>query len=447
MIQPNLFSAKLLALAITIGISSEGLAESWPQWMGQNREGVYGETDVIQTIPKSGLPIKWQADVGSGYGGPSAAGGKVFLMDYQGKPGYVNSPGSRSDRQGQERITAFNALTGEIVWQHAYDRTYSISYASGPRCTPTVDGDLVFCLGAEGDLTCLNTESGTPIWHQNLSEQYGVETPIWGFAAHPLVDGNLLYVMVGGKGQGLVALEKTTGKVVWKALDARTGYCPPSIIESGGARQLIVYHPEGVASLDPAKGSVYWQISTSPSYDMSIARPMVDGNLMYVSGHSEQPLMIELDPLKPAAKVLWRGERKKSAISSGTSTPLFVDGILYGSDQDKGALIAADGKTGDRLWETFRATVADASRFVKHGTCFVTRVRDTDRYFIFSEEGDLILAEMTAQTYNELGRFHVVDPTEEAFGRKVVWSHPAYAHQTSFVRNDRELVAVDISAK
>ena len=121
-------------------------------------------------------------------------------------------------------------------------------------------------------------------WSKNFKRDFQAEILIWGSSAHPLIDGDLLYAMVGGPGQGVVALNKMTGDVVWKALDVASGYCPPSIVEFGGKRQLIIYHPKGVVSLAPLDGSEYWREEIEPKYQMSIARPMVDGDLMYASG-------------------------------------------------------------------------------------------------------------------------------------------------------------------
>ena len=171
---------------------------------------------------------------------------------------------------------------------------------------------------------------------------------------------------------------------------------------------------------------------------------MIDGNLLYASGIKDVSLMMELDTEKPGAKELWRGDSKES-IFSANATPLFVNGTLYGTDCGVGCLFAVDGKTGERLWQTFEATRPKETRKVNHGTGFVTRIGDTDRYFIMNEVGDLVMAKMTPEKFESLGRFHVLEPTGEAFGRDVVWSHPAYAEKTLFARNDKEIVAVDLA--
>lgn len=436
------FWVTLSAIAM---IAPASRADDWTQWMGPNRDGVLHEDGLIDSIPQNGLQVKWRTAIKGGYAGPAVADGKVFVFDYVMEGGEAfNQPTQRANLQGRERLLVLNEADGSEIWNYEYECPYSISYPAGPRCTPTIDGDRVYILGSEGDLVCLKTSDGNVVWKTSLKKDFAAEVPLWGFSAHPLIDGDLLYTMVGGEGQGVVAFDKMTGKVRWKALDCKAGYCPPSIIEHGGVRQMMIYHPEAVASLNPANGKQYWSIPIEPRYAMSICRPMIDGDLLYVSGIGNQSVMIELDPTKPAAKELWRGNPRKSVFGA-TATPLFVDGVLYGSDCHVGKLFAVDSKDGTRLWETFQATRPEEKRRINHGTGFVTRIGNSNRYFIMSEVGDLVLAQLTPEKYTELGRFHVLKPTGEAHGRDVVWSHPAYANKTAYVRNDKEIVAVSLA--
>jgi hypothetical protein len=122
-----------------------------------------------------------------------------------------------------------------------------------------------------------------------------------------------------------------------------------------------------------------------------------------------------------------------------------VDGVIYGTDCNDGSLIAVDSKTGSKLWETFDATKPGETRFLRHGTAFITRIGDSDKYFLMNETGDLLIMTLTDKGFLDHGRFHVLEPTNECFGRAVVWSHPAYANRTAYVRNDKEIVAVDLA--
>ena len=182
-------------------------ADEWGQWMGPGRDGIYNETGVIDSIPEDGLKVKWRTPIKGGYAGPAVAGGKVFVFDYKIENGEVkNAPDKRVSLKGRERIIALNESDGKEIWSHDYDCPYSISYPAGPRCTPTVDGNHVYILGSEGDLKCLKTKDGEVVWEKSFKKDYSAEVPIWGFSSHPLIDGDMLYSMVGGKGQGVVAL-------------------------------------------------------------------------------------------------------------------------------------------------------------------------------------------------------------------------------------------------
>ncbi|WP_315861316.1 PQQ-binding-like beta-propeller repeat protein [Roseiconus lacunae] len=437
----------LISAAISVTQPTTLSADEWPGWMGAQRDGVYRESGIVDSIPDDGLPIKWRHPIAAGYAGPAVANGKVFVPDYVTSAGEsFNNPGQRAKLKGKERLLALDENSGDVLWEYAYNRPYEISYPSGPRATPTVDGDRVYFLGAEGDLSCLDIDDGSVVWKREFTKDFGADVPIWGFSAHPLVHDDLLFTMVGGHGQGIVAFDKKTGNVRWKALDVPAGYCAPIKIEAGGTTQLIVFHPEGLTSLEPSTGKKFWDIPVSPSYEMSVAVPVIDGNKMFVSSIHTEAVLIELGTDSPTAKELWRGGAK-NAVHCSNAPGIFEDGVIYGTDCNQGDLVAVDAKNGDRLWTTFEATKPGERRFIKHGTAFLTQLGDSDRYLVMSENGDLIVASLTAKEYKEHGRMHVLEPTGEAFGRPVVWSHPAYANQTAYVRNDKEIVAVDLSAK
>lgn len=433
-------------LVLTTFMCSPARSDDWKGWMGDKRDGVYRETGIVDEITPEGLPINWRKPIGSGYAGPSVADNRVYVFDYEKQSGKAfNDPGERANIQGSERITALDATTGETLWRHKYQCNYSISYPAGPRCSPTVDGQNIYTLGAEGDLKCIDARGGKVIWSLNLKQQFSIEAPIWGFASHPLIVNDLLYTSVGGKGQGVVAFDKRTGEVKWKSLDAKTSYCPLTLVSQGGTPQLICFHPQGVTSLDPMNGNIYWTVPLQPDYEMSIASPVVEGNRMYISSIRTEAVMLELlQSNKPAVKELWRGE-PKNAVHCANSTPLFVGGVVYGTDCNDGDLVAVDAKNGDQLWTSFEPTKPGETRYIRHGTAFITRIGNSNRYFLMSESGDFIIATLSSEGYQEHGRFHVLEPSSECFGRSVVWSHPAYANRTLYARNDNEIVAVSLS--
>ena len=443
------YATLLFALLTSCVPAARG--DDWPQWMGPARDGVLRETGLVKSIPPAGLPVKWRAEVKGGYSGPAVADGRVYLMDYERREGEVaNTPNDRTTLAGQERVLCLDAATGRLLWKHDYDCPYAISYASGPRCTPTVADGKVYTLGAEGNLFCLDAATGRVIWSKDFKKDYSAPTPLWGFCGHPLVDGNRLVCLVGGEGSVAVAFDKDTGRELWRALSAsESGYCPPSIIESAGVRQLMIWDADKLNSLDPATGTVLWSQPLKPAYGMSIMAPRVAatprGQVLFASGIGRVGALYTLAADKPGASVAWRGD-PKSAVYCANSTPFIAGDTLYGCDCETGFLTAVDLATGKRLWETGEPTLGD--RRGRHGTAFLVRQGDAvgdDRTWLFSETGDLILARLTPAAYEELGRAHLVAPTNECFGREVVWSHPAFAGRCIFVRNDRELVCVSLA--
>lgn len=424
-------------------LSTPILAEDWPQWMGPTRDGIWSETGIVDKFPESGLPVKWRVPIHGGYAGPAVAGGRVFVTDYLREEGEAqNDPGKKIELQGRERVLCLDAKSGDELWKHEYPCAYKISYPAGPRATPTVDGDRVYALGAEGNLFCLKIENGDVIWSKDLKDEYETMAPHWGFSGHPLVDGNKLICLVGGKGSVVVAFDKLTGKELWKALSAseEAGYCPPSIIEAGGVRQLLEWTPEAVYSLNPETGEEYWSQPLKPDYGMSIMMPRKSGDYLFASGIGEVGALFKLNPNKPAASVEWKGT-PKNAVYCANMTPIVDNGTMYGVDCKGGQLRAVDFDTGKRLWETFAPTTGKERG--GHGTAFL--VKNGKKYFIFSETGDLILAKLSPKKYDEVSRFHVLEPTGECFGRKVVWSHPAFADKCCFARNDEEIVCVSLA--
>ncbi|MBM4010409.1 MAG: pyrrolo-quinoline quinone [Planctomycetes bacterium] len=442
----------LAAAAISLGHVAR--ADDWPQWLGPARDAIWRERGLATAIPAAGLPLRWRVPVAGGYSGPAVAGGRVYLADYEVRTGeLVNAPNDRSLRDGSERLLCLDAATGEVVWRHQADCRYSLSYASGPRCTPTVVDGRVYMLGAEGNLVCLDAETGRPLWGKDFKQEYSAPTPIWGFCGHPLVEGDLLICLVGGPGSVAVAFDRVTGAERWKALSAsESGYCPPTIIEQGGTRQLLIWDADNLNALDPRTGRVLWSRPLKPMYGMSIMAPQVAdtslGRVLFASGIGRVAALYALAADGTGADVLWRGE-PKSAMYCANSTPFIAGDTLYGCDCDTGALTAVALADGRRLWETLAATTG-GDRRSKHGTAFLVRQAETvagdptgsTRAWIFSETGDLILARLSPERYQELGRMHLLEPTNECFGRDVVWSHPAFAGGCVFVRNDRELVCV-----
>jgi len=431
------FSLALILCSVTG--TTQG--DDWPQWMGPQRDNVWREEGLLQQFPEGGLKTVWTTPVAGGYSGPAVAAGRVYITDYVTADNVKVDNFDRREFSGTERVHCLEEATGKVLWTHEYPVKYSISYPAGPRCTPVVYDGLVYTLGAEGHLFCLSTDNGKVVWSHDLKTEYGTTAPLWGYAAHPLLDGDNLLTLAGGDGSHIVALNRLTGKEVWRSSSSGSqgqGYCPPTIITHGGVRQLIMYKPDAVVSLDPATGKQHWSLPYEASNGSIIMSPVLSGNYLYAAGYSNKSLMMELDPQQPAAKELWRD--KSTVICPVNVQPFLDNGVLYGFDQ-KGVLRALTIPEGKRLWETSDAI---GKRPAGSETAFI--VRQGSRYILFNELGELLLAEMTPEGYRELGRSKVIEPSNFAFGREVVWSMPAFANRRIYLRNDNRIISVNFSA-
>lgn len=427
------------------------LAEDWPQWRGKERLGVWNEQGLLQKFPSQGLDVTWRVPVGSGYAGPAVAGGRVFVLDW------VKKEGTRA-MEGIERLVVLDEQTGAQLWEHSWPVGYGrimASYAIGPRATPTVDGDLVFVMGAVGDLLALEVETGKVVWSKDFVADYDATIPIWGTTSSPLVEGDLLIAVAGAEPNGkVVAYDKKTGQERWRALssDYEMGYPQPVVFEVGGKRQLIVWDPKFINSLDPRTGKIHWQQPFDVKGGMSVTTPVLSDGHLLVSQFYGGSMLLELSESEPAATLAWKGKSKSEmpgetdGLHSLITTPIIEGNTIYGVCS-YGELRALDLDTGQRLWVS-----DEMARPGRWGAAFL--VKNGDRYFVNNDVGDLILARFTRDGYVEIDRTHLIEPTSSAgFGPRrfadadVNWSHPAYANRHIVARNDRVVLRASLAAK
>jgi outer membrane protein assembly factor BamB len=377
--------------------------------------------------------------IAGGYAGPAVAAGRVFVTDYVTEADVKIANFERKSSTGSERVLCLDEATGRILWKHAYPVTYTIAYPAGPRCTPTVDGDRVYTLGAEGNLICFEAATGKILWERDLKKDYATKAALWGWASHPLIDGDRLICIAGTDTAHAVALDTRSGREVWRAGKApEQGYVPPSIIEAAGVRQLVLVKPDGVYAVEPETGKLLWETPYGADNGSIIMTPVRVGEYLYIGGYQNKNLLLKLKGDAPGVEVVWRN-KPKQGISAVNVQPFVADGLVYGFHEN-GELRAMRLPDGDFAW---RGGGPLGGRPQGSGTAFITR--HGDRFFLFAETGDLVIAKLTPTGYEELSRANLIEPTNVAFGRPVVWCAPAYANRSMIVRNDAEIIRVSLA--
>ncbi len=430
--QPGRLRISGIVLLLVCGA---GHADDWPQWRGPGRDGVWRETNLLERFDGPQVPIKWQVPISSGYSGPTVAAGRVYVTDRVVEP------------KQMERVHCFDAATGQALWTHVYDCPYrDVSYDAGPRAAVLIDQGRAYAFGTMGDLWCLDAASGAVRWHRDLDADYDIQMPIWGLAASPLIEGDLIITQIGATPGGCVAaFDKHSGVLRWQALDDRASYSAPIVIDQAGQRVLVCWTGDHVAGLDPQSGQVHWKVEFPPvRMVIGVATPVHAGKYLFVSGFFDGSLLLELDPDQLAVKEIWRrrgsSEKDTDSLQSIIATPLLKDDHIYGVDS-YGELRCLNLRTGDRVW-----TSLDAVPTARWATLHL--IQNGPTTWMFNEKGDLIISRLSPAGFQEISRAHLLDPTTRQLPQRggVCWSHPAFADRHIYARNDETLVCANLSA-
>jgi outer membrane protein assembly factor BamB len=408
------------------------MADEWPQWRGPNRDGVWREDGVLEAFADKQLKIRWRQPISSGYSGPTVADGLVYVTDRVVEPEQI------------ERVHCFDWKTGQPRWTHSYDCVYEdVGYTAGPRASVTVDDGRAYSLGSMGHLFCFEAATGKVLWSKESNKQYKIRMPIWGIAASPLVENDLVIVQIGGEHACLVAFDKRTGGEKWRALDDNASYSAPIMIEQAGRRVLVCWTGDSVVGINAVTGEIYWQYPFKPAkMVINIATPVLEKNRLFFTSFYDGSLMLQLKTDQLGVDLMWRrsgrDEQHTDSLHSIISTPYLEGDYVYGVDS-YGEFRCLDAKTGDRIWESLQPTP-------KSRWSTVHIVRNGSRWWMFNERGELVIARLSPKGYDEISRAKLIEPTRVQLPQRggVCWSHPAYAHRHVFARNDEELVCASL---
>jgi len=387
------------------------LAADWQQWRGPNRDGLSSEKGWQSSWPAEGPKRLWENPVGIGYSSMSVSGGKVFTM------------GNTND---VDVVSAFDAETGKPLWKHAYPcAAKDPNGFLGTRSTPTVDGDRLYTVSRHGHFFCLEAKTGKILWSKNIVKDLGGREPMhgggknegWGFSGSPLIEGPLVLVEAGGEGCSVVALNKSTGDLVWKNGNDGAGYASLMALDVDGQRCVMQFAVEDLILRQMKDGAELWRHSWKTSYGVNAATPVIHDHQVFISSGYGFGCALGKFSLKGFEEV-WRNKNMKNHVNSC----VLVGDYLYGFDEND--LKCLDWKTGDVKW---------ANKNYGKGSL----VCADGKLILFGQGGKLGVAEATPSGFKELSAF-------QALTGQNTWAHPVLANGRLFARNLDTLAAFDI---
>jgi outer membrane protein assembly factor BamB len=406
-----------VAVIVTPAIAADPVREDWPQWRGTNRDGRSRETGLLVDW-RSRKPRRiWHIPLGKGFSSFSVADGRLYTM---------------ASIDQREYVFCLDATDGRTLWKVPSGATLRDPQGGdGPRSTPTVVGGLVYTLGAEGTLLCLNAEDGTVRWKHEILEKFGAENLHWGVSMSPLVNGDQLLVNVGAKGASIVAFDKHTGKLDWRALDDVAGYASPIMIsvdgvEGAAVEEFVFFCGKALVGVSPKDGAEHWRHQWITTSDMNIATPIYDPGtrLLFVSASRDTGRCSAYRLTASRHGVRSEHVYTNKNMRNHYNGCVLVDGCVYGFDNSLLKCIRLED--GVEMWK---------DRSVGKGSLVAAQ----GHLYVLGERGDLGVVEATHEGYREKGRFKALDSSR-------AWTPPALAHGRLYVRDLENAACIDIAS-
>lgn len=400
----------MMLLVLPLLLISFPEEEDWPCWRGCRSDGISRETNWSFTALKNGAKISWRANVGQGHSAVSIKNGLAYTQ------------GSRSiERKGkkiyEEGVFCFNAVNGREIW-HRYYHTQPRSY-SGPRATPTIDGNRVYTLGAEGHILCLDNKTGQIIWQKNLIKEQLSENSDWGFCGSPVAVGNKLILNAGTSG---IALDKTSGRVIWKSSPARCGLGTPVLTSIGKKKVVLINNHHNLYAVNVSNGHVVWRFPW-PNCD---ADPVLVGDTIFLiggkPGNQRCGTLINIQNGKSITS--WPQKR----MNLSPLTWIVLKRNVYGITYDKRSihlkcLSLADGRIQWQKKLKDWASFTIANQFI----------------LLMETGGDLVVLRASPGSYQELARVNIWPMTNRKKYRDTqplcCWTAPVLCQGKIYVRN------------
>lgn len=413
-----IFKALIIGTLVAFGAADLVHADDWLQWRGPNREDRSTESDLMQSWPAEGPNQLWvNRNCGLGYAGFSIQGDRLYTLGLDGD---------------SEFALCLNAETGEEIWRQPVGPKFQNQWGDGPRSTPTIDGDRIYCLFASGVLACLNAGDGRVVWKKDMAE-LGGSVPFWGYSESPLVDGDLVVCTPGGKDGAIAAMNKMTGEKVWQTEELIPPAHYSSIIAAdwGGKRQYIQLLVNAVVGIDSENGDVLWQSPWKGEIAV-IPTPIFHDGVVYVtSGYKVGSKAIQLDEDNNATEKWFSIE-----MQNHHGGVIRVDDHVYGYS-DRAGWCCQSLETGELEWNVSRREITKGAITYAGGRFYHLEERD----------GDVILLEATPEGHQEHGRFTLEPKSENRSPRGAIWVHPVVSDGKLYLRDQEIVHCYDIRKK
>jgi len=417
-------TSRLFTIVATFGICSLiATAADWPQWRGPERSGISEETGLLKQWPAAGPKLLWQVnDIGDGYSTPSVVGSRIYIM------------GNRT--MDNEFVQALSVDDGKPVWTTRIGKVGNADQQPPypmSRSTPTIEGDVLYALGSDGALVCIQLATGEVLWRKSLRSDFGGLPGKWAYSESPLIDGDVLVATPGGSDATLVALEKKTGAVKWKSTvpggDA-AAYASPIVTEAAGRKQYVQFLDGGVVGVDAKTGEFLWRYARTSTGPANIASPIAhDGHVYSTNARRFGGALVRLKAT--ADGVSAEEVYFERAAPNTLGGQILLDGYLYGTNQD--GLVAAEFASGKVRWQ---AEGGPGSVLYADG-----------QLYVHWESGGVSLAEATPDAFREKGSFTPPNPPEHKLGpREMAWAYPVVANGRLYIRDLGTLWCYDVRA-
>jgi outer membrane protein assembly factor BamB len=403
----------LLALSAALLAPAAAPAAEWPHWLGPNSNGSSPETGLLTRWPDKGPKVLWKVPGGQGYSAVAVAGGRAITM---------------VQRPEGELVLALDPATGKELWKTKIAPPYRNKFGNGPRSTPSIEKGLVWVQSVSGPLVCLKADNGEIVWQHDLLKEFKAENIQWGLSASPLIEGDMVIAIPGGKGAGVAAFDKKSGKLLWNSTDDKAAYASPMAVTVGGKRQIIFFTAPGLFAVEADSGKELWRIPWVTEFDVNICTPLVIGQYLFVaSGEQVGSTLFDLKaPGKP--KAVWESKGKKGVMTNYWANAVEHDGYLYGLSGEFDKVIdlnCVELKTGKLMWS-------------KKGFGKGAITLAQGHLFIATKAGDLVLVHANPKGYLERSRVRMLGDNRTV---------PTLADRRLYVRDLRNIYCLDVAAQ